>query len=225
MKWKRFAHAIPADLSGKSVLDIGCNEGRTLKQYAGNGFQAEGTELNEKAAARARAAGFAVFTGPLEQFAPAALYDVAVLSNVLEHVADPQAMLIAVRRLLNPGGQLWISCPNSESWLRRVFGRWWIHWHVPFHLTQFSSRTLGDLLAASGFELVEMRQITPALWAASSLVVRLFARRGRPTRQLRNSVLIFPLLILCRGLLFPLLGWGIRKRRGDCLVAVALKAD
>src|ERR1700716_1914614 len=26
-KWNRFAHAIPADLKGKSVLDIGCNAG------------------------------------------------------------------------------------------------------------------------------------------------------------------------------------------------------
>jgi len=27
IKWRKFAHAIPADLSGKSVLDIGCNAG------------------------------------------------------------------------------------------------------------------------------------------------------------------------------------------------------
>lgn len=27
LKWRRFAHAIPADLSGKTVLDIGCNGG------------------------------------------------------------------------------------------------------------------------------------------------------------------------------------------------------
>jgi tRNA (mo5U34)-methyltransferase len=27
VKWRRFAHAIPADLSGRTVLDIGCNGG------------------------------------------------------------------------------------------------------------------------------------------------------------------------------------------------------
>jgi len=27
VKWRRFAHAIPADLTGKSVLDVGCNAG------------------------------------------------------------------------------------------------------------------------------------------------------------------------------------------------------
>jgi len=25
LKWRRFAHAIPADLRGRTVLDIGCN--------------------------------------------------------------------------------------------------------------------------------------------------------------------------------------------------------
>ncbi|MBV8450595.1 MAG: DUF1698 domain-containing protein, partial [Hyphomicrobiales bacterium] len=27
VKWNKFAHAVPADLSGKHVLDIGCNGG------------------------------------------------------------------------------------------------------------------------------------------------------------------------------------------------------
>jgi SAM-dependent methyltransferase len=203
------------------LLDIGCNEGRTLKNYRRNGFRAEGTELNETAAAAARRAGFAVFPGPLDEFTPSAPYDVAVLSNVLEHSLDPKAMLLAARRLLNHDGEVWISCPNSQSWLRPVFGRWWINWHVPFHITHFSSSTLRRLLEESGFEHVEIRQITPALWVASSIIARLFARPGKPTRQLRNPFLIFALVLACRALLFPLLYWGNRRGRGDCLVVVA----
>lgn len=206
------------------LLDIGCNEGRTLKNYARNGFQAEGTELNETAAAVARAAGFAVFTGALEDFAPAQPYDVAVLSNVLEHALDPRAMLRSVSRLLGSGGQVWISCPNNHSWLRSVFGRWWINWHVPFHITHFSPRTLRHLLEASGFSHIEIRQITPALWVASSIIARFFARPGKATRQLRNPLLVLALVLACRTLLFPLLYWGNRAGRGDCLVAVASKA-
>ncbi len=207
------------------LLDIGCNEGRTLKNYARNGFQAEGTDLNETAAAVARRAGFAVFTGPLDEFTPAAPYDVAVLSNVLEHSLDPKAMLLAARRLLNDDGEIWISCPNSQSWLRPVFGRWWINWHVPFHITHFSSSTLRRLLEESGFGHVEIRQITPALWVASSIIARLFARPGKPTRQLRNPFLVFGLVLACRALLFPFFYWGNRRGRGDCLVAVASKTE
>ena len=54
----------------RKLLDIGCNEGRTLSQYARNGFRAEGLELNEVAAAAARRRGFKVFTEPLEKFKP-----------------------------------------------------------------------------------------------------------------------------------------------------------
>jgi len=203
------------------LLDIGCNEGRTLKNYARNGFQAEGTELNETAAAVARDAGFRVFTGPLDDFAPPLLYDVTVLSNVLEHALDPEAMLLSVRRLLKPGGQVWISCPNNESWLRPVFGRFWINWHVPFHISHFSADTLRSLLEKCGFGLQEARQMTPALWVASSIVARIFAREGKATRQLRNPLLVFALVMLCRVLLFPVLYVGNRLGRGDCLVAVA----
>jgi SAM-dependent methyltransferase len=207
------------------LLDIGCNEGRTLKNYARNGFRAEGTELNETAAAVARAAGFTVFTGPLDDFTPAAPYDVAVLSNVLEHALDPKAMLLAARRLLSDDGEVWISCPNSQSWLRPAFGRWWINWHVPFHITHFSPATLRRLLEESGFGRVEIREITPALWVASSIIARLFARPGKPTRQLRNPFLIFGLVLACRALLFPLFYWGNRRGRGDCLVATAAKSN
>jgi 2-polyprenyl-3-methyl-5-hydroxy-6-metoxy-1,4-benzoquinol methylase len=206
------------------LLDIGCNEGRTLKNYARNGFQAEGIELNETAAAVARQAGFTVFTGQLDDFTPANLYDVAVLSNVLEHALDPKAMLLSVRRLLKPAGQVWISCPNSQSWLRPAFGRCWINWHVPFHLSHFSAGQLRSLLEECGFTLRETRQLTPALWVASSIVVRLFAREGKATRQLRNPVLMFALVMLCRLLLFPVLYIGNRRGRGDCLVAVATRS-
>ena len=207
------------------LLDIGCNEGRTLKNYRRNGFQAEGIELNEAAAAVARAAGFAVFTGPLESFPLSAAYDVAVLSNVLEHSLDPKAMLRSLHRVLKAGGEVWISCPNSQSWLRPVFGRSWINWHVPFHITHFSPLTLRRLLEESGFGQIKMRQITPALWVASSIIVWLFARKGRPTRQMRNPFLVFGLVLACRTLLSPLFYWGNRQGRGDCLVAVASKTE
>jgi 2-polyprenyl-3-methyl-5-hydroxy-6-metoxy-1,4-benzoquinol methylase len=205
------------------LLDIGCNEGRTLKNYARNGFQAEGAELNETAAAVARSAGFTVFTGPLDDFVLVTPFDVVVLSNVLEHALDPKAMLMSVRRLLKPEGQVWISCPNSESWLRPVFGLSWINWHVPFHISHFSANTLRSLLEECGFTLRETRQMTPALWVAHSLVARLFAEEGKPTRQLRNPLLMFALVGLCRALLFPALALGNRWGRGDCLAVVATR--
>jgi hypothetical protein len=50
------------------------------------------------------------------------------------------------------GVRVWISCPNSESWLRRTFGRSWVNWHVPFHVSHFSSGTLRQLLAETRYK-------------------------------------------------------------------------
>lgn len=206
------------------LIDIGCNEGRGLKIYARNGFQVEGCELSETAAAVARARGFTVHTRPIGDFGFSSPYDVAVLSNVLEHAPDPRQMLLAVHRILSPNGQVWISCPNNQSWLRKMFGRHWINWHVPFHISQFSTQTVRHLLEQTGFTRIEIRQVTPALWVAMSLIACLFAKEGKPTRELRNAVLVVALLFVIRFVAFPVLWYQNVRGRGDCLLITASKA-
>jgi hypothetical protein len=173
---------------------------------------------------QARDAGFNVHTCLLGDYAPASPYDVAVLSNVLEHSLDPRQMLGDVHRILQSGGSVWISCPNSQSWLRKVFGSSWINWHVPFHIFHFTPKTLRKLLADAGFQRVEIRQITPSLWVAQSFIAWCFARKGIKTRQLRNPFLTVLLMLFAKVFLFPALWLGNRLGRGDCLLAVASKA-
>lgn len=225
----RFWLKIDGDISFHSLvgsgrlLDIGCNEGRGLEIYQSNGFEVEGLELNETAAAIARAQGFTIHTEFLEQFQPDASFDIAILANVLEHSLNPKEMLIQVQRILKPGGQVCISCPNSQSWLRFLFSRYWINWHVPFHIVHFSSATLSRLLQDTGFKVIQVQQRTPALWVAHSLLTRLFAKRAQPTYRLRSPLLVALLILMIRGLLFPLLWLGNRSDKGDCLVVTARK--
>jgi SAM-dependent methyltransferase len=206
------------------LLDAGCNEGRGLRIYARNGFQVEGLELNPTAADVARESGFTVRVGDTTDFIASAPYDVIVLSNVLEHAPDPKKVLVNLRRNLKPSGQLWISCPNSRSWLRKAFGRSWINWHVPFHISHFSEETLHRLLTDAGFQDTQTRQITPALWVTQSCIARLFAREGRKNSRLRNPFLTLFLMLFSRFVLFPALWLGNRLRRGDCILVIATKA-
>lgn len=206
------------------LLDIGCNEGRGLRIYARNGFQPEGLELNQRAAMQARDAGFNVYTCLLGDYVPVAPYDVAVLSNVLEHSLDPRQMLQDVHRILTDDGKIWISCPNGQSWLRRIFGKSWINWHVPFHIFHFSPNTLRQMLTNAGYTRIEVVQITPSLWVAQSLIAYLFARKGRKTRQLRNPFLTVFFMLFARFILFPVLWLGNRLGCGDCILTVASKA-
>lgn len=203
------------------LLDIGCNEGRGLSIYAHNGYQVEGLELNEMAATVARRKGFTVHTISLESFQPDTPFDVAILSNVLEHALDPLQMLQDVHRILRPGGEIWISCPNSKSWLRSWFDRYWINWHVPFHIVHFSVDTLERMLRRAGFTNVQAKQITPSLWVAHSAIARMFARSGEPNRKLRSPFLIFGLMLIARLVLFPVFFVANRRNRGDCLIVTA----
>jgi len=207
------------------LLDIGCNEGRGLKIYRQNGFIPEGLELNAKAADVARSAGFKVYEQLLHDFQPRTFYDVVVLSNVLEHSLDPKRMLLDISRILRPGGQVWISCPNSGSWIRKICGHAWINWHVPFHISHFSEPTLRMVLTESGFVDVKISQVTPALWVASSLIAAVFSRKGRATRELRNPALVLALMTLARTVLCPLMIAGNLTRHGDCLIACASRSD
>jgi SAM-dependent methyltransferase len=203
------------------LLDVGCNEGRGLILYAGNGFQVEGLELNETAAALARRRGFRVHTAALAQFRPVALYDVAVLANVLEHAWNPVKMLIEVRRLLRPGGEVWISCPNAASFWRRVFGRSWVNWHVPFHFWHFSPATLQEVLKRAGYEVASLQTYTPALWMAQSLCVRLAARKGRSSRLMRSAPVAAGLTLMARTLILPWFRHLNVELAGDCLIMTA----
>lgn len=222
--------AIDGDISFHRVpgqgrlLDVGCNEGRGLAQYRAAGFAVvEGLETNPVAAAAAAARGFAVHRVDIGDHRPDKPYDVIVLSNVLEHALDPAAMLAEIARLLRPGGEVRISCPNAASWLRRLFGRDWINWHVPFHITHFTAATLTETVRRAGFAPTAMANATPGLWVAHSLIAALGARPDRPTRLLRKAPVVMAAVVLARGLLFPLLWAGDRLGRGDCLVLRATR--
>jgi len=205
------------------LLDVGCNEGRGLNIYRKNGFDPEGLELNEVAAREARDRGFTVYTELLEKFQPDQLYDIVVLSNVIEHSLDPKIMLNHVNRILKTGGKVWISCPNVDSWQRKVFGKYWINWHVPFHIFHFSKNTLAKILKGSGFKIIKEKPQSPSLWLAQSIIARLFSKPNKQTKYLRKTSLVATLMIFIRFLLFSFLWIGNFLNKGDCLVVIAKK--
>lgn len=218
-----FEAALPPAAGKTRLLDVGCNEGRKMMLYRGNGFAAEGLEVNPVAADAARALGFPVHVGDLADIAEDGGFDVIVMGQVIEHVLDLDETLAQCRRLLGPGGSLWLSCPNAKSWLRGAFGRAWINWHIPFHITHLRAEDLSDLLARNGFSVQDIRSETPALWFAQSMISALFARPPRPTRAFRNPLLLIGLMGLARGLLFPWLMLANATGHGDCLVSRSRK--
>ena len=105
IKWRRFAHAIPADLSGRSVLDIGCNAGfYSLEMKRRGAARVLGIDHDEGYLRQAR---FAAGIAGLEiEFAQLSAYDVGALGErfdlvlflgVLYHLRHPLLALDLIR--------------------------------------------------------------------------------------------------------------------------------
>ncbi len=105
VKWHRFAHAIPADLTGKTVLDIGCNGGfYSLEMKRRGAARVLGIDHDTDYLKQARFA--AEVTGLDIDFAQLSVYDVGALGErfdlvlflgVLYHLRHPLLALDLIR--------------------------------------------------------------------------------------------------------------------------------
>jgi len=180
-----------ADSSGARAVELGCATGGFLEQLAAAGWQAEGVELVESAAAQARKNGFNVHTGTLHSAAlPSETFDGVFAWMVLEHLPDPRAVLEECHRILRQGGLLAFSVPNVACWEPVIFGRNWYVWEVPRHLQYFSPRCLRTILMESGFDRVEIVHQRNLLNVIASLGILL--RRIRPDSRLAKKLLNYP---------------------------------
>ena len=135
------------------LLDVGCALGDFLLEAKEAGWDVEGVEISSYAAQRARERGLRVSAGRLEDLAlPEASFDVITLYDSIEHVIDPIATLIAVRRLLVPGGIVHIVTPNVGGLQARLLGRAWYHFKPGEHLFYFSPRTLREACESARLE-------------------------------------------------------------------------
>src|ERR687898_303200 len=106
VKWKTFADAIPKDLSGKSVLDIGCNGGfYSIEMKRRGAERVLGIDFDDEYLAQARFA--AGVTGSDIEFRKLSVYDVGALAEkfdvvlfmgVLYHLRHPLLALDLIRR-------------------------------------------------------------------------------------------------------------------------------
>jgi SAM-dependent methyltransferase len=164
-KWRRYlsgavawladpnAQRLPPRSPGR-LLEIGCASGSYLHRMSKAGWDVDGIEFSEKAAARARAAGYRIRTGPVETAAgPMGPFDLVVGWMVLEHLHDPVLALRRIRDWTAPGGRLVASVPNAGCWELRAFSHAWYALHLPNHLWLPTVSTLSMVLERGGWRL------------------------------------------------------------------------
>lgn len=114
----KYADTLQPDRPGARLLDVGCGVGQVLQRWQQAGFEAVGVEISEPSVARARARGLDCrsYDGHHLPF-PDRHFAGAGALNVLEHVDHPEAFILELVRVVEPGGRLVLSSPNFRRFL------------------------------------------------------------------------------------------------------------
>lgn len=129
------------DVGDISVLEVGCGEGGNLLPFARRGCRVVGVDLSEQRVRQAEsffsrecAAGTFVCDDVMHYRGNGRLFDLIVCHDVVEHIPEKGKMLLALKRLLAPGGRLFIAFP---AWQMPFGGHQqiacsWVVSHLPF---------------------------------------------------------------------------------------------
>lgn len=172
-------------VSSGNLLDIGCGKGHFLAVARDMGFSpVVGVEPNSQTAANARQE-YGLEIVPLldRSIFPEDNFDVVTMLHVIEHLFSPKQELETVRRILRPGGFLFIETPTIDTiWFRLLRGHW--REFIPDHYFFFTPTTIRRLLTVHGFDILDISTI------GKRMSVRfLFSRLWRYSKRLASSLI------------------------------------
>jgi len=108
---------------GARALELGCASGVVTEKLVASFPHVDVVDSAARYAQRARcllAGKGKAYHCLFEEFEPSGRYDAIIMTWILEHVADPHALLSRAAGWLAPQGEIHIVVPNAESLHRRV---------------------------------------------------------------------------------------------------------
>jgi SAM-dependent methyltransferase len=127
--------------SSAELLDVGCGTGWLADHFE----RYTGVDASADAVAEAVQRGRNVRQADVDERLPFedSQFDAVILKDLLEHVADPVALVREVRRVLRPGGRVFASSPDAQRWV----------WDDYTHRRPFTRKAFRLLFRDQGFEL------------------------------------------------------------------------
>jgi len=146
------------------LLDVGCGTGWMAEHFG----DYTGIDGSPEAVAAAAAKGRSIVHGDVDQALPFPDrdFDAVVLKDLLEHVADPVALVGEVHRVLRPGGRVFASSPDAQRWV----------WDDYTHRRPFTRKSFRMLFRDGGFQ-VEHVGYESVMPGTSIIAARTRARR------------------------------------------------
>lgn len=146
---RRAAGILPFISDGDSVLDVGCGTGETLEYIASHSrISGTGLDISSVALEEVRKKGFDTIRADLtsEGSMLEGEYDHIILFEVVEHLIDPEALVLALEGHFKKG--LYVTTPNLgyiAHRLRLLFGRFPVTYisDPREHLRYWSTRDFG----------------------------------------------------------------------------------
>ena len=148
------------------ILDIGCGSGLNTKKLLKDDHEIIGVDISPEAIKKYKKKKLRGYVADVTKGLPfkKKSFDLILCSEVIEHVVDTDVFLNEINRVLNKGGQLLLSTPNSTFWAYRVFsllGKTLTEVQHPGHVRFFSKKSLIKSMTSSNFniELIHSRKI------------------------------------------------------------------
>jgi 2-polyprenyl-3-methyl-5-hydroxy-6-metoxy-1,4-benzoquinol methylase len=136
---------------GGRILEIGAGVGNFLKSLDQK-WQRFAVEASESNRAELEKAGIKVFRDlNAAVLAESGSFEVIVLFQVLEHIAEFKSVLVQCRKLLGESGRLVLTVPDGDAMIRqeRLTG---CPDMPPNHINKFTPQSLSRALRDAGFE-------------------------------------------------------------------------
>jgi SAM-dependent methyltransferase len=148
------------------LLDVGCGTAWLAEHFS----DYTGIDGAPEAVAEAAARGRNVIGGDVDEPLPFgdAAFDGVVLKDLLEHVADPVAVVREVHRVLKPGGRVFASSPDAQRWV----------WDDYTHRRPFTRKGFRLLFTDQGFAV--QRVGYESVMPGTSIVARRTRSKRRP---------------------------------------------
>ncbi len=150
----RYAWVKPFLGKDKSLLEIGCGDGKFLRMVKDDVCIAEGCELSPPQVKKLRREGFTCYDKMVDEMPPPQRYDIVCMFALLEHVPLISSFLEKLKDYIHEGSHIFIEVPNLNNPL--VSGvsiqEFKAFYYRPIHLYYFTPSSLVKLLAKAGYE-------------------------------------------------------------------------
>lgn len=196
-KWldKIYLTKILKKISGSelSVLDIGGGKGEMLDIIKKIDKRVQHTtivDINEICRIPSILAGHQFICSRIEDFQIDKRYDLILMFNLIEHIANPGNEIAKICELLTPTGICVVKTPNADSLDARLFNKsYWGGLHTPRHWTIFTETGLKKIIDQLPVTM-KVRYTQGAPFWAYSMLVLLF---GKKLLRKKNPLIEHPL--------------------------------